>query len=267
MNNDPKREQCSCQVLVFSVRNSQTGRMPTSRTARDGPGAGPGGDDGRDPGRGPRSTWPTRAPPPSRCARWPGTSSMAPSALYRYFDGRDALLSALILAAYESLADEAERAADRAAATRRGSDAERWLAVPRALRRLGPRASARVGPHLRHAGARATRRPRTRSSPTPASPRPWCAPWSRRRRPAGCARTRPAAPVTDELRRRGGAGRRGALPDMPVEKVVLVVQAWTTDRRRHQPRGLRALAQHRPRPGPFFEATDPKARRGRSGCA
>ena len=40
---------------------------------------------------------------------------LAPSALYRYFDGRDALLSALIMAAYESLAAEAERAADEAA--------------------------------------------------------------------------------------------------------------------------------------------------------
>ena len=42
---------------------------------------------------------------------------MAPSALYRYFDGRDALLSALILAAYEALATEAERAADRGRCT------------------------------------------------------------------------------------------------------------------------------------------------------
>jgi AcrR family transcriptional regulator len=55
---------------------------------------------------------------------------MAPSALYRYFAGRDALLSALILGAYESLADDAERVS--AAAT--GSPAERWLAVPRAMR-------------------------------------------------------------------------------------------------------------------------------------
>ena len=64
---------------------------------------------------------------------------MAPSALYRYFDGRDALLSALILDAYEALAAEAERAADNAetaARTRSGdvAEAERWLAVPRALR-------------------------------------------------------------------------------------------------------------------------------------
>lgn len=55
---------------------------------------------------------------------------MAPSALYRYFAGRDALLSALILGAYESVADTAEQAA--AGAT--GTDQERWLAVPRAMR-------------------------------------------------------------------------------------------------------------------------------------
>ncbi|MGC9961602.1 MAG: TetR/AcrR family transcriptional regulator [Acidimicrobiales bacterium] len=58
---------------------------------------------------------------------------MAPSALYRYFDGRDALLSALILTAYESLAGEAERAAGEAQGSGDG-DATRWLAVPRALR-------------------------------------------------------------------------------------------------------------------------------------
>jgi len=61
---------------------------------------------------------------------------MAPSAIYRYYDGRDALLSALILSAYGSLADEAERASAKAfAAAADGSDAERWLAVPRAMRR------------------------------------------------------------------------------------------------------------------------------------
>ncbi len=72
---------------------------------------------------------------------------MAPSALYRYFDGRDALLSALIVAAYTSLADAAEQAADlageRAAGQSQasdegtaadGSDAERWMAVPCAMR-------------------------------------------------------------------------------------------------------------------------------------
>ena len=58
---------------------------------------------------------------------------MAPSALYRYFSSRDALLSALILSAYESLADEAERASAAAFAAEE-SDAARWLAVPRTMR-------------------------------------------------------------------------------------------------------------------------------------
>ena len=50
---------------------------------------------------------------------------MAPSALYRYFDGRDAILSALILEAYTSLADQAEAAAAGAAG---------WSVVPGAMR-------------------------------------------------------------------------------------------------------------------------------------
>jgi AcrR family transcriptional regulator len=58
---------------------------------------------------------------------------MVPSALYRYFDGRDALLSALILGAYTSLADEAERAADDVARPL-ATDGARWAAVPVAMR-------------------------------------------------------------------------------------------------------------------------------------
>ena len=50
---------------------------------------------------------------------------MAPSALYRYFDGRDALLTALILTAYEALAAEAERAADQAETREAGTRAGR----------------------------------------------------------------------------------------------------------------------------------------------
>jgi AcrR family transcriptional regulator len=58
---------------------------------------------------------------------------MAPSALYRYFDSRDALLSALILGAYTSLADDAEAASSRA--VREGGDVvAQWPAVPRAMR-------------------------------------------------------------------------------------------------------------------------------------
>jgi AcrR family transcriptional regulator len=58
---------------------------------------------------------------------------MAPSALYRYFSSRDALLSALILGAYGSLADQAEHASEAAYARENGAMA-RWVAVPRAMR-------------------------------------------------------------------------------------------------------------------------------------
>ena len=58
---------------------------------------------------------------------------MAPSALYRYFSSRDALLSALILGAYGALADQAEHASEAAYAREDGAMA-RWVAVPRAMR-------------------------------------------------------------------------------------------------------------------------------------
>ena len=56
---------------------------------------------------------------------------IAPSALYRYFDGRDALLTSLIQDAYESLAEVAEGAASRAEGQ---SPRSRFTAVPRAMR-------------------------------------------------------------------------------------------------------------------------------------
>ena len=125
---------------MFSVENSQTGPCrPTAASAAiriaHRPGAGPGGDDGRDPGRGRRARGPRRRRRPVPALHRPRPRD-GPSALYRYFDGRDALLSALILAAYEALAAEAERAARRGGGELQasGGDAERWLAVPRALR-------------------------------------------------------------------------------------------------------------------------------------
>lgn len=59
---------------------------------------------------------------------------MAASALYRYFPSRDDLLTALILDAYEALAD-AVRAAD--ASTPRASVRDRWMAVAHAVRDWG----------------------------------------------------------------------------------------------------------------------------------
>lgn len=54
---------------------------------------------------------------------------LAPSALYRYFPGRDALLSALILGAYDALADATE-----AAVAGNDPPLDRWVAAGRAVR-------------------------------------------------------------------------------------------------------------------------------------
>ena len=150
---------------------------------------------------------------------------MAPSALYRYFDGRDALLSALILTAYESLADEAEQAADDAE-RRGGSDAERWLAVPRSLR-----AWALAHPH--EWGL-------IFGTPVPGyeAPEDTVEPYARVAaamvRPvvaaAAAARlqTGPLPPVTAELGDAVAPVAEGLLPGVPLGTVVLAVGAWTT---------------------------------------
>jgi AcrR family transcriptional regulator len=151
---------------------------------------------------------------------------MAPSALYRYFSSRDALLSALILEAYESLADEAEEASARVFA-RPGGDAERWVAVPRAMRTWalghphewalifgtpvpGYRAPEdTVVPYARLAGAlvrpmvEAKRADRLRMDVLPME--------------IDNGLRDAVAPVTD-----------GLFADMPPRQVVLALQAWST---------------------------------------
>ena len=154
---------------------------------------------------------------------------MAPSALYRYFDGRDALLSALILSAYEALAAVAEEAADRAEAGTDGgtTDAERWLAVPRALRRWALEHPHQWGLIF--------------GTPVPGydAPEDTVEPYARVAlalvRPlvvahaAGRLRTDPARrPVDDDLRRAVAPVVEGLLPDMPVDKVVRTLQTWIT---------------------------------------
>ena len=163
---------------------------------------------------------------------------MAPSALYRYFDGRDALVTALILTAYEALAGEAERAADQAETTETAEtkgtgaqggparDAERWLAVPRALRHW-----ALEHPHLWGL---------IFGTPIPGyeAPQDTVAPYAR----VAAALVRPLVAaeeggrlardhdpaVSEGLRAAVMPVSEGLLPGLPVEKVVLVVQAWTT---------------------------------------
>ena len=160
---------------------------------------------------------------------------MAPSALYRYFDGRDALLTALILTAYEALATEAERAADKAetaADPKAGSagDAERWLAVPRTLRGWALEHPHQWGLIF--------------GTPVPGyeAPEDTVEPYAR----VAAALVRPLVAAEEAGRLRLGPDERddrkvsdvlatavapvseGLLPGMPAVKVVLVVEAWTT---------------------------------------
>ncbi len=109
-----------------------------------------------------------------------------------------------------------------------GSDAERWQAVPRALR-----AWALVHPH--EWGL-------VFGAPVPGYEAPFdtVTPYARiaaaLMRPVveakGAGRLRmdgPARPGPRPARRRGGPSPRGAAcPDMPVETVVAAIQAWTT---------------------------------------
>jgi AcrR family transcriptional regulator len=159
---------------------------------------------------------------------------MAPSALYRYFDGRDALLTALILTAYGALAAEAERAADQAetgAPGLRGGpahDAERFLAVPSALRHWALEHPQQWGlvfgtPVPGYRAPEETVDPYARVAA--ALVRPLVA-----AEEAGRLRPdqRDDRKVSGELASAVAPVREGLLPGMPVEKVVLVVEAWTT---------------------------------------
>jgi AcrR family transcriptional regulator len=151
---------------------------------------------------------------------------MAPSALYRYYSGRDALLSALILSAYGSLADEAERAATKAAAAGE-SDAQRWLAVPRAMRRWA----------LAHPNEWSL----IFGTPVPGyeAPQETVVPYAR----IAAALARPAVEAAAAGRMQKGQppvaiseGLADAVApvidamfsDMPAAKVVLILQVWTT---------------------------------------
>jgi AcrR family transcriptional regulator len=157
---------------------------------------------------------------------------MAPSALYRYFDGRDALLSALILDAYEALAVEAERAADEAgsgagAPGGKAGDAGRWLSVPRALRRWALEHPHQWGlifgtPVPGYEAPEATVEPYSRMAVALVRPL-MTAHEAGRLRVEGQTR-----PVSDELRAAVAPVSEGLLPGLPVEKVVLALEAWTT---------------------------------------
>jgi AcrR family transcriptional regulator len=159
---------------------------------------------------------------------------MAPSALYRYFDGRDALLTALILTAYEALAAEAERAADQAESreSEQGGparDAERWMAVPCALRHWALEHPQQWGlvfgtPVPGYRAPEETVDPYARVAAALVRPLVAAEEAGRLRR----NEDREDRSVSEGLRAAVLPVSEGLLPGMPVERVVLVVEAWTT---------------------------------------
>jgi AcrR family transcriptional regulator len=150
---------------------------------------------------------------------------MAPSALYRYFDGRDALLSALILAAYESLAAVAERAAERARADG-GGDAERWAAVPRALRTWALEHPHEWGlvfgtPVPGYEAPQDTVEPYTRLAAAMVGP-------VVEAQAGGRLAAVPSDAVPDDVRAAVAPVADGLFPGMPADTVVRAIEAWTT---------------------------------------
>jgi AcrR family transcriptional regulator len=159
---------------------------------------------------------------------------MAPSALYRYFDGRDALLSALILEAYESLAAEAERAATQAVAPATSQpeasgsgDAECFLVVPRAIRDWALAHPHEWGlifgtPIPGYEAPEDTVQPYARIAEAMVLPVLEAHAAGR----LGSELHRRA--VSEELRDAVAPVSEGLFPDMPAVNVVLAVEAWTT---------------------------------------
>jgi AcrR family transcriptional regulator len=132
---------------------------------------------------------------------------LAPSALYRYYPGRDALLSALILSAYGSLADEAERASAAAYAAT-GGDAERWSLIVGTPVPGYEAPPDTVVPYARLAAA--LLRPVLDAKA------------EGRQQPAG------TPPALSETLRAAVAPVAEAFPGLPEAQVVLALQAWTT---------------------------------------
>jgi AcrR family transcriptional regulator len=151
---------------------------------------------------------------------------MAPSALYRYFDGRDALLSALIIAAYESLAECAEAAADQAARTD-APEAERFVEVPRAIRLWALERPHEWGlvfgtPVPGYQAPKDTVVPYARMAAATVRPIVKAAREGRLHLPHG------GAPISDELAAAVAPITEGLFPGLPAATVVPAVQAWTT---------------------------------------
>ncbi len=168
-------------------------------------------------------------PPPSPCAPSRVTWAWHPRRCIAISTGATRCSSALILSAYEALAVAAEQAADNAEAdadTDR-SDADRWSAVPRAIRRWALEHPHQWGLIF--------------GTPVPGyeAPKDTVEPYARvavalvRRlvaaHEAGRLRADPVpGQVDDDLRRAVAPVVDGLLPGLPVEKVVRALQTWIT---------------------------------------
>jgi AcrR family transcriptional regulator len=151
---------------------------------------------------------------------------MAPSALYRYFASRDALLTALVQGAYASLADQAE-AASAAAYETEGGDAARWPAVPGAMRSWALARPHEWGlifgaPVPGYVAPESTVDPYVRL--TAALVRPLQDAQRGGRLQVAPATTAPPAEVAAALQ----PVTDGLLPGVPVEVVSVALQAWAT---------------------------------------
>ncbi|RKS06847.1 TetR family transcriptional regulator [Nocardiopsis sp. Huas11] len=159
---------------------------------------------------------------------------MAASAVYRYFPNRDALLTALIVAAYEGAGEAASQAES---AVDRDDHADRWIAVFRAVRAWAlahPHEYALIygSPVPGYSAPRDTTEPATRvvllltriahdarlgPGLTPADP----APLSEELRADLVARIEHIAADMD-------AERAAMLTDAPPETALAVIDGWTT---------------------------------------
>ena len=179
------------------------------------------------PGSGPSSPRRSSAPP---TRRWSSDGAaglslravarrleMVPSALYRYFPSRDALLTALIVDAYVALADAAE-SVDQPG---RLPPLDRWLAVTAAC------AAGRTPTGTSGRCSTGRRSPATRAPPTPQPHRcespGSCArsSWTPGRSPAICRP--PVRPLRDAV----APIEQDLLPGFEPEVVAAALMAWT----------------------------------------
>ncbi len=149
---------------------------------------------------------------------------MVSSAVYRYFPSRDELLTALIVDAYDSVADAAEEAE---AAVARADVVGRWMATCRAVRTW-----ALANPHeyalIFGSPVPGYAAPQDTIDPGGPDPRPAAAPSSSDSVAAGSSRGRAAAvPLPRVCRRDLTAVRREAAPGLDDVAMARAVTAWT----------------------------------------